>query len=139
MDLLDIFTGGTLGSAIGAFVGVGEKVVAQYWDLKAKKLEYSHVEKMHEMQFAQEQERAKNELVVAQLNADTQMMEGSFQHDSSIQNTAQWVSNIRALVRPASIALGFGFTVYDPATFFPLLSLMVAWYFASRVRPAYTG
>ena len=134
MSWLDILTSGTIGSALGAIVGVGDKYLTHTMALKTKKVENAHIEKMHGLQSEQDRYMAEQKLIETSITADQAILVGSYEHDSSFKDTSPWVNNIRALVRPVSLGIGFALTVYNPVVFSGFLGTMISWWYASRTR-----
>ena len=124
------------GGALGTLAGMIEKPLAQYMDLKAKKLDNEHVEKMQSLQFEHDKLMAEKELFGEGIKADTAILTASYAHDSAFGETSKWVNNICKLVRPASLPMTAGMAIYN-IEFMPAFMLALTWWFASRVRSSY--
>jgi len=134
MNLIDILTTGGIGSAIGAIAGIGEKVVLGRLEAAAKANERDHIYRMQQLQQEHEMRQAEHELLGQMEKTAGEVWVESFKHDASTGQTSQWVNNIRALVRPASLVICFPLAYFEPMTFAGFLGLMLSWYFASRGR-----
>lgn len=126
-----------LGGLFGAVVGLVEKPLAQYMDMKSKKLEYDHVETMQSLQHQQDILMADKELLGEGIKADAAILTESYKHDSSHGESYKWVIAICKLTRPAALILTFGGTFHNPEVFGPAFMMVLAWWFASRVRPTF--
>lgn len=129
----DILSSGGLGTAIGSVFGIGQKLAATWMENKHQEKEWAHELELHELQFQQDLSMAKQDLLQAEVTASAATMKASFEHDASFK-PAQWVDNIRALVRPTATVLLIILSFFEPETYLALAGLALGWYFSSRVR-----
>jgi hypothetical protein len=132
MAILESIAGGILGTV----AGMVEKPLAQYMDLKAKKLEYDHIEALQEKKHLHDKLMAEQKLTGEGIKADQAIMVASYEHDSSIGETYKWVNSIVKLVRPSALFLT-AYMSYHNIEFFPAFMLVLTWWCASRVRSKY--
>jgi hypothetical protein len=94
-----------------------------------------------------DKEKRSDDFELAKMSAGKESIVASYDHDKSLgQNVSVWVSNIRALVRPAITAYAFVFSTIIFFTvgedvkkilaiaIFELLSTVVTWWFADRFK-----
>lgn len=136
MGILDIITGGGLSAVLGAAAGIGEKIMLTKMELEAKAAEYKHLERMHELNADQQARMAEQNLLVTEVQSAGQALVASYEHDAPLGETSTWVNDVRALVRPLAIVLGFAYSWFNPENGIPMLTMMLAWYFAGRARTA---
>lgn len=127
--LVDILSGGSLGALFGGI----QRGVEKYQELQFKKLEYAHVEAMHDKQNTQDALMADKDLLKTELQEFGKALTGSYDHDASFKPDT-WVDNIRALVRPVLTFTLVWMAWYNPTEFMALASGVVLWWFASRVQ-----
>lgn len=135
MELLDIFTGGGIGAAVGAVASSVEKYFTRKAEAVAKREDNRHIEAMQSRQHQFDALMAEKDLLGEQIEADSATLIASYNHDSSFENTSPWVANIRALVRPLSVA-GTGILAIWHPEFFASFMMTLTWYFSSRTRSA---
>lgn len=127
-----------MAGGFGALVGFVEKPLAQFMDLKVKREENRHIETLQGLQHEHDLKLADKELLGEGIKADAEMMTASYAHDSSHgENTYEWVIAICKLTRPAALFLTFIGTWHNPEVYSSAFMLVLAWWFASRVRPSF--
>lgn len=126
-----------MAGGLGALVGFVEKPLAQYMDLKVKKEENRHIEKLQDLQHEHDIVMADKELLGEGIKADSQIMTASYAHDSSHGESYKWVIAVCKLTRPVALFLTFIGTWFNPEVYASFFALILAWWFASRVRPTY--
>lgn len=130
-SLLAALSSGGLGAIVGGVGGIAEKVWSKKLDTELKMKEWTHIERMHELQMKADAQESAHELLITNAKGDWNALGKSIEADSSIQGTSQWVNNFRALIRPSLTVLVLLMAYVNPQ-FMNLATLSLAWWFGSR-------
>jgi hypothetical protein len=134
--ILDIITGSPISSALGAVAGILQDYLGTKQENEQKRLEWKHIERMHELQSDREDQRMKLGLVVHQAQQLTDQLNASYEHDANVGETSQWVNNILRLVRPGLTTLCLLGCFWKPETFLAPFNMSFSWWFANRTSIA---
>ena len=130
---------------LGAVGGVISALASEGFKLFKDKGEKAHELKLLELQKAIGDKETEREVAVASINAQVEALINSRNHDIAIIDTATWVSNLRASLRPfvtyyALIAATVFFFVGGEdikaqvlSSFILLLEAVISFWFTGRV------
>lgn len=135
MSWIDIFTGGGVGTAIGAIGSLGEKYMTRHLEIKKLAMENEHVLALHKLTMEADQLKADQDLMIHQVRGDYKGLSESITHDASLKSDNPIVNGLRAMFRPAVTATLI-YISWDvgvpPETFATFTGLAIAWWFGSR-------
>lgn len=126
--LIDLLTGGSLGAVFGGL----QRVVETKMSNSLKKEEFKHIEAMQSLQFQHDLRMARQQLMVEEIKSIASHTQATFDHEVNFK-PAQWVDNIRALIRPMLTVTVIWMAYIKPDEFLSLASAVILWWFSSRV------
>ena len=132
MGFLELFTGGTLGTALGAVGALTEKFITQRMANAEKERERDHIRQMFDLQMQADAKQHEQELSITTTEGDYKTFDSSIQHDMGLhKDTSKWVRNVLSFFRPLLCVTLIYVAMQDPQ-FVTLAAMSVGWFFGSR-------